>query len=88
MTAQQTYAASLQQFATMCGVSVANAELFVGLVSTGVNAGMTLENAIARGRNALMTTLTNIQRNPRAARQLVPDLYETLRAKQALRVAA
>jgi hypothetical protein len=80
MTAQQTYAASLQQFATMCGGTIKDAELFVGLVSTGVNAGMTLEQAIERGRKVIVTVHENIQRNPRAAKQFVIDCYDDLRA--------
>jgi hypothetical protein len=71
---------SLQEFATMCGVSVTDAKLFVELVATGMRNGMNLEEAIERGRNAIVMVLANIQRNPRAARQLVVELYDDIRA--------
>ena len=81
MTAAIEYATKLEEFASECGVSTTDADLFVSLVSTGLRNGMNLEEAIERGRNAIVLVLANIQRNPNAARQLVAELYDDLRER-------
>lgn len=81
------YATKLDEFATACGVSTADAQLFVALISHGLSKGMNLEEAIERGRNAIALVLVNITRRPDAAKALVIELYDDIRAK-GLEVAA
>lgn len=71
----EVFDSKVSEFAATCGVTPADARLFVALVSHGIGKGLTLEAAIKRGEGVLVQVLANIQQHPAAARQLVADCF-------------